>query len=49
MPSSITMEENGANTVLIRGTGSDKARITIMVSILAGGGKLLSCIILRTK
>jgi hypothetical protein len=35
MPSNVTVNENGAKTVLIRGTGNEKARITVMLGVLA--------------
>jgi hypothetical protein len=49
MPLKVTVNEKGAKTVLIRGTGNDKARITVMWGVLADGRKLLPYVILRRK
>jgi hypothetical protein len=49
MPSNVTVNENGAKTVLIRGTGNKKARITVMLGVLAKGHKLPPYVFLRRK
>jgi hypothetical protein len=49
MPSNVTVIEKGAKTVLIRGTGNEKVRITVMVGVLANERKLLPYVILRRK
>jgi hypothetical protein len=49
MPSNVTVNEKGAKTVLIRGTGNKKARITVMLGVLTYGRKLLPYVILRQK
>jgi hypothetical protein len=43
------MEEMGAKTVLIRGTTNEKARMTVMLSVLSNGHKLPACLILWCK
>jgi hypothetical protein len=40
MLSNITLEEKGTKTVLIRGMGNEKARMTLMLSVLGDGCKL---------
>jgi hypothetical protein len=49
MPSNITVNEKGAKAVLMRGTGNEKARISVMLGVLADGHKLPPYIILRRK
>jgi hypothetical protein len=44
-----TMEEKGVKTFLIRGLGSDKTRIAIMLNVLANGHKLPQYVILLRK
>jgi hypothetical protein len=46
MPSNVTVNEKGAKTVLIRGSGNEKARITVMLGVLADGRKLPPYVIL---
>jgi hypothetical protein len=41
LPPNVTMEEKGVKTVSIRGMGNKKARMTVMLSLLADGCKLL--------
>jgi hypothetical protein len=40
MPLNVTVNEKGAKTVLLRGMGNEKARITVMLGVLAEGRKL---------
>jgi hypothetical protein len=40
MPSILTLKEKGEKTVLIRGTDNEKARMAVMLSVLADGPKL---------
>jgi hypothetical protein len=49
MPSNVAVNEKGAKTVLIRGTCNEKARITVMLGVLADGCKLPPYVILRRK
>jgi hypothetical protein len=49
MPSNITVNEKGLKIVLIRGTGNEKVRITIMLGVLADGHKLLPYVTLQRK
>jgi hypothetical protein len=49
MPSNVTVNEKGAKTVIIRGTGNEKGRITVMLDVLADGRKLPPYVILRRK
>jgi hypothetical protein len=49
MLSNVTINEYGANSVLISGTGNEKARITVMLGVLASGHKLPPYVILRRK
>jgi hypothetical protein len=46
MPSNVTVEEMGAKRVVIRGTTNEKARMTVMLSVLSNGRKLPACLIL---
>jgi hypothetical protein len=45
----VTVNEKGAKTVLIRGTGNEKARITVMLGVLTDGRKLPPCVYLVVK
>jgi hypothetical protein len=49
MPSNVTVNEKGAKPVLIRGTGNEKARITVLLDVLTDGHKLLPYVILRRR
>jgi hypothetical protein len=49
MPSNVTINEKGAKTVLIRGMGNEKLRITVMLAVLTDGHKLPPYVILRKK
>jgi hypothetical protein len=49
IPSNVAVNEKGVKTVLIRGTGDEKARITVMLGVLADGRKQPSYVILRRK
>jgi hypothetical protein len=46
MPLNVTVNEKGAKTVLITGTGNEKARITVMLGVLVDGRKLPPYVIL---
>jgi hypothetical protein len=46
MPLNVNLEENGVKTVLIRGTGNKKVRMTVMLSVLTNGCKLPPYVIL---
>jgi hypothetical protein len=43
------MEEKGVKIVLIIGTGNEKARMTVMLSVLTEGHKMLPYVILQRK
>lgn len=49
MPANVTVNEKGAKSVLVRGTGNEKQRITVMLCVLADGRKLPPYVILRRK
>jgi hypothetical protein len=49
MSSKVTVSKKGEKTVLIRGTGNEKARITVILGVLASGHKLPSYVMLRRK
>jgi hypothetical protein len=49
MSLNVSVEKEGTKTVLIRGTGSEITRIAIKLSVLAGGHKLMPCVILWRK
>lgn len=49
MPSNTTVNKKGAKSVLIKSTGNEKARITVMLSVLADGRKLPPYVVLRRK
>jgi hypothetical protein len=49
MPLIVNVNEKGEKTVLIRGKGDEKARIAIVVGVLADGRKLLPYVILHQK
>jgi hypothetical protein len=49
MPSNITINEKGAKTVLITGTGNKKVRIIVMLGVLANGCKLPPYVICGEK
>ena len=49
MPSSVTVDKKGAKSVLVRSTGSEKSRITVMIGVTADGRQLLPYVILKRK
>jgi hypothetical protein len=49
MLSNITINEKGKKTILIRGTGNEKVRITVMLRVLVDGYKLPPYVILWRK
>ena len=49
MPSNTTIDDKGAKSVIIKGTGNEKARMTVMLGVLADGHKLPPYVILRRK
>jgi hypothetical protein len=49
IPSNVTVNEKGAKTVLIGGTGNEAARIAVKLGVLAYGRKLSPYVILRRK
>jgi hypothetical protein len=49
IPSNVIVNEKGAKTVLIRETGNEKARITVMLGVLTDGHKLSPYVILQRK
>jgi hypothetical protein len=49
MPANTTVDTNGSKSVLVKTTGHEKLRITMMLSVLADGRKLTPFVILRRK
>lgn len=49
MPSNTTVDDKGAKSVLVRTTGNDKSRITVMLCVLADGRKMPPYVILNRK
>lgn len=49
MPSNTTVEEKGAKSVIVRTTGNEKVRVTVMLAVLADGRKLPPFVILKRK
>lgn len=49
MPSNTTVDTKGVKSVLLRGTGNEKNRITVMLAVTADGGKLPPYVILKRK
>uniref|UniRef100_A0A3Q1GUX3 Pogo transposable element derived with KRAB domain n=1 Tax=Acanthochromis polyacanthus TaxID=80966 RepID=A0A3Q1GUX3_9TELE len=49
MPSSVTVEKKREKSVLVKSTGNEKSRITVMLTCLADGTKLPPYVILRRK
>lgn len=49
MPTNTTVADKGAKSVVVKTTGNEKNRITVMLSVLADGRKLSPYVILRRK
>lgn len=49
MPSSVTVDVKGAKSVLVKSTGNEKSRITVMLAVTADGRKLPPYVILKRK
>ena len=49
MPSNTTVDTKGVKSILLRGTGNEKNRITVMLAVTADGEKLLPYVILKRK
>ena len=49
MPTNVTVNKKGEKSVLIRTTGNEKSRITVMLAVLADGTKLPPYIIIKRK
>jgi hypothetical protein len=49
MPANTTVDRKGSKSVLVKTTGHEKLRITVMLSVLADGKKLTLFVILRRK
>jgi hypothetical protein len=49
MPTNTTVDTKGSKSVLVRTTGCEKLRITVMLSLLADGRKLTPLVILKRK
>lgn len=49
MPSNTTVADKGAKSVVVKTTGNEKARLTVMLCVLADGRKLPPFVILRRK
>jgi hypothetical protein len=49
MPANTTVDTKGSKSVLVKTTGHEKLRITVMLSVLADGRKLTPFVILRRK
>uniref|UniRef100_A0A672FD58 DDE-1 domain-containing protein n=1 Tax=Salarias fasciatus TaxID=181472 RepID=A0A672FD58_SALFA len=49
MPSHVTVENKGKKSVLVKSTGNEKSRITVMLTCLADGTKLPPYVVLRRK
>jgi hypothetical protein len=49
MPMNITVNKKGENSILLKTTGNEKSRITVMLCALADGKKLPPYVILKRK
>jgi hypothetical protein len=49
MPANTTLDTKGSKSVLVKTTGHEKLKITVMLSVLADGRKLTPFVILRRK
>ncbi|QQP49044.1 Pogo ele1 orf1-h 1e-40-j 4, partial [Caligus rogercresseyi] len=49
MPSSVTVNKRGEKSVIVRSTGNEKSRVTVMLTCLADGTKLPPYLILKRK
>ena len=49
MPTSVTVAKKGEKSVIVRSTGNEKKRITVMLACLADGTKLPPYVILKRK
>lgn len=49
MPSSVTVNKKGAKSVIVKTTGNEKSRMTVMLCVLADGRKLPPYVVLRRK
>uniref|UniRef100_A0A3Q3FBL7 HTH CENPB-type domain-containing protein n=1 Tax=Labrus bergylta TaxID=56723 RepID=A0A3Q3FBL7_9LABR len=49
MPTSVTVNKKGEKSVLVRSTGNERSRVTVMLTCLADGSKLLPYVILKRK
>ena len=49
MPAPVTVHKKGEKSVLVKSTGNEKSRITVMLACLADGTKLPPYVILRRK
>ena len=49
MPSNLTVNKKGAKSVLLKTTGNDRNRITVMLAVTADGQKLPLYAVLKRK
>jgi hypothetical protein len=49
MPANTTVDTKGSKSVLVKTTGHEQLRITVMLSVLADGRKLTPFVILKRK
>ena len=49
MPTSVTVNRKGEKSVLVKSTGNEKSRVTVMLTCLADGSKLPPYVILKRK
>ncbi|KAK0153232.1 Pogo transposable element with KRAB domain [Merluccius polli] len=49
MPTSVTVNRKGEKSVLVKSTGNEKSRVTVMLTCLADGSKLPPHVILKRK
>ncbi|KAJ8358119.1 hypothetical protein AAFF_G00032720 [Aldrovandia affinis] len=49
MPTSVTVHKKGDKSVIVRSTGNEKSRVTLMLACLADGTKLPPYLILKRK
>ena len=49
MPSNVTVDRNGAKSVIIKSTGNEKSCITVMLGVTANRRKLPPYVILKRK
>ncbi|KAK0141223.1 Pogo transposable element with KRAB domain [Merluccius polli] len=49
MPTSVTVNRKGEKSMLVKSTGNEKSRVTVMLTCLADGSKLPPYVILKHK